>query len=175
MLYWRCHFGKELQVNCLSTKQKCTYIYWTLDMEGEVHSTWDLWTRSHQECKGNVFFWSRAGRAMNFRSGSKNLEFLPIDLPLKARRGAGGKSCLRAAIYRDQEPWPWNSKGPSKLSKGHTMDNRKSICNGWALEVILKWKWTMLRDHNICSSSGIHHGNIIFLRANGISIDYNGL
>jgi hypothetical protein len=31
------------------------HIYWILDLEGEVHSTWDLWISGLQECKGNGF------------------------------------------------------------------------------------------------------------------------
>ena len=29
------------------------YIYWILDLEGELHSIWDLWISGLQECKGN--------------------------------------------------------------------------------------------------------------------------
>ena len=32
------------------------HIYWILDLEGEVHSIWDLWLSGLQECKGNGFF-----------------------------------------------------------------------------------------------------------------------
>ena len=32
------------------------HIYWILDLEGEVHSIWDLWSSGLQECKGNIFF-----------------------------------------------------------------------------------------------------------------------
>ena len=31
-------------------------IYRILDLEGEVHSIWDLWISGLQECKGNGFF-----------------------------------------------------------------------------------------------------------------------
>ena len=37
------------------------HIYWILDLEGGVHSIWDLWISGLQECKGNGFFQSRAG------------------------------------------------------------------------------------------------------------------
>ena len=30
--------------------------YWILDLEGEVHSIWDLWVSGLQECKCNEFF-----------------------------------------------------------------------------------------------------------------------
>ena len=30
-----------------------------LDLEGEVHSIWDLWISGLQECKGNGFFEDR--------------------------------------------------------------------------------------------------------------------
>jgi hypothetical protein len=33
-----------------------THMYWNLDLEGEVHSIWDLWSSGLQECKGNIFF-----------------------------------------------------------------------------------------------------------------------
>ena len=36
-------------------------INWILDLEGEVHLIWYLWLSGLQECKGNGFFWSRAG------------------------------------------------------------------------------------------------------------------
>ena len=42
------------------------HINWILDLEGEVHSIWDLWTNILQVCSGNVFFWSWAGRATIF-------------------------------------------------------------------------------------------------------------
>jgi hypothetical protein len=32
------------------------HIYWILDLEGEVHSIWDLKSSYLQEFKGNVFF-----------------------------------------------------------------------------------------------------------------------
>jgi len=32
------------------------HIYWILDLEGKVHSIWDLWSSGLQECKGNYFF-----------------------------------------------------------------------------------------------------------------------
>ena len=31
-------------------------IYWILDLEGEVHSIWDLWMSGLQKCKDNGFF-----------------------------------------------------------------------------------------------------------------------
>jgi hypothetical protein len=37
------------------------HIYWTWDLEGEVHSIWDLWISGIQECKDNGLF-NRAGR-----------------------------------------------------------------------------------------------------------------
>ena len=32
------------------------HIYWILDLEGEVHSIWDLWSSNLQKCKVNIFF-----------------------------------------------------------------------------------------------------------------------
>ena len=57
------------------------HTYWILDFEGEVHSTWDLWISSLQECKGNGFFkvgWSGS----NFQSSPEYLDFLDRWLPL---------------------------------------------------------------------------------------------
>jgi hypothetical protein len=31
------------------------HIYWTLDLEGEVHSIWDLWINGLKKCKAMVF------------------------------------------------------------------------------------------------------------------------
>ncbi len=46
------------------------HIYWILDLEGEVHSIWDLQSSGLQECKGNVFF--EVGRVgQQFSVGSK--------------------------------------------------------------------------------------------------------
>jgi hypothetical protein len=50
------------------------HTYWILDLEGEVHSVWDLWISGLQECKGNGFF--EGGRmGSNFRSDPKNHDF----------------------------------------------------------------------------------------------------
>ena len=77
---------------------------------------------------------------------------------------------LRATLHKDHVPWPWKSKGPWKSSKGRTMGYRNQFCNWWALKLSLKWKWIVLRVHNIScgqskmiSSLGPYHGNIIFL------------
>ena len=44
---------------------------WIVDLEGEVHSIWDLWISDLQECKGNSFF--KVGRASrSFQSVPKN-------------------------------------------------------------------------------------------------------
>ena len=32
------------------------HIYWILDLEGKVHSIWDLSSSGLQECKGHIFF-----------------------------------------------------------------------------------------------------------------------
>ena len=56
------------------------HIYWVLDLEGEVHSIWDLWLSGFQECKSNEFFGNWTGN--NFRSGPKNSDFLGGRLPL---------------------------------------------------------------------------------------------
>ena len=47
---------------------------WIVDLEGEVHSIWDLWISDLQECKGNSFF--KVGRASrSFQSVPKKLDF----------------------------------------------------------------------------------------------------
>ena len=38
------------------------HIYWILNLEGEVHSIWDLWVSGLQECKSNEFFSKSGGR-----------------------------------------------------------------------------------------------------------------
>ena len=53
------------------------HIYWILDLEGEVHSIWDLWSSGLQECKGNIFVLKLAGAGNMFRSGSKNSDMTP--------------------------------------------------------------------------------------------------
>jgi hypothetical protein len=35
---------------------RSAHIHWILDLEGEVHSIWDLWSNNLQEYKGNIFF-----------------------------------------------------------------------------------------------------------------------
>ena len=55
-------------------------IHWILDLEGEVHSIWDLWISSGlQKCKGNGFM-GQAG--ISFWLGPKILDFLEGRLPL---------------------------------------------------------------------------------------------
>ena len=39
------------------------HVYWILDLDGEVHSIWDLWISGLQECKGNDFSKLAGGRA----------------------------------------------------------------------------------------------------------------
>ena len=48
------------------------HIYWILDLEGEVHSIWDLWISGLQECKDNDFF-EVVGR-QQFSVGSRKSE-----------------------------------------------------------------------------------------------------
>ena len=50
------------------------HVYWILDLEGRVHSIWDLWISGLQECKDNGFFRSRAG-GQQFLVGSKKYGF----------------------------------------------------------------------------------------------------
>ena len=82
-------------------------IYRILDLEGEVHSIWDLWISGLQECKGNGFFQSRVGGS-KFSVGSRKFGFLSggcpspnFYLPRKARRGG-----LTSAIKYPHEPQP---------------------------------------------------------------------
>ena len=73
MFYWQFHFDNETLFNCSFTQYE--HVYWILDLEGEVHSIWDLWVSGLQECKSNDFFQNRAG-GQQFSGGSqKNLIF----------------------------------------------------------------------------------------------------
>jgi hypothetical protein len=48
---------------------RSAHIHWILNLEGEVHSIWELWSSNLQECKGNIFL--KLGGAGNmFQSGS---------------------------------------------------------------------------------------------------------
>jgi hypothetical protein len=48
------------------------HIYWIWDLEGEVHSIWDVWISGLQECKGDDF--SEVMQANNnFQSSPKKL------------------------------------------------------------------------------------------------------
>ena len=57
-------------------------------------------------------------------------------------------------------------------TKSHDLENLRALeihpktvpwemeiqfCNWWALKLSVKWKWIMLRDHNICSGLSPHH------------------
>ena len=54
------------------------HIYWILDLEGEVHSIWDLWSSGLQELKCN-FFLKLGGMGNIFWSGQKiSLKGYPI-------------------------------------------------------------------------------------------------
>ena len=78
------------------------HIYWSLDLEDEVHSIWVIWTSIFQECKGNFIFWCQAEQATIFCRHLKIFDFFfgrgcpgivglwalaPIHLPLKVHRG----------------------------------------------------------------------------------------
>jgi hypothetical protein len=56
-------------------------MYWILDLEGEVHSIWDLWISGLQKCKGNGFFEVKQ-MSRSFRLGPTNLDFFMGGLPL---------------------------------------------------------------------------------------------
>ena len=68
-------------------------IYIGLDLEGEVHSIWDLWVSGLQECKSNEFFSKSGGRAAVFGRAQKFIFFpsggcpRPILTVRKVRRG----------------------------------------------------------------------------------------
>ena len=56
------------------------HIYWNLDLEGEMHSIWDLWTSGLKKCKSNGFF--EVGRdgqqfSVGLRNFKKNFAGLP--------------------------------------------------------------------------------------------------
>jgi hypothetical protein len=74
MVYWQFHFQL---LNILNGSER---IYWIWDLEGEVHSIWNLWI-SGLQCKGNGFF--EVGRVgSNSRLGPENLDFQDGQLPL---------------------------------------------------------------------------------------------
>ena len=45
------------------------HICWILDLEGEVHSIWDMCTSIFQEYKGNTFFGKSSGTNNTFWAG----------------------------------------------------------------------------------------------------------
>ena len=65
------------------------HIYWNLDLEGEVHSIWNLWISGLQECKGNDFFQSQTDkqqflvRARKSRIYGRAVAFARLYLPYK--------------------------------------------------------------------------------------------
>ena len=89
MLYWWFHFENEIPINCLFTQWKWTYVYWILDLKGEVHSMWDLWISGLQECKGNGVSEFRRAGGQNFSVGSKRSRFLFGGLPLPESTSPG--------------------------------------------------------------------------------------
>ena len=72
------------------------HIYWILDLEGEMHSIWDLWRSGLQECKSNGFF--EVGRGgQKFSVGSKKSRFL-CGVAALARIYLPQKACRREDI-----------------------------------------------------------------------------
>jgi hypothetical protein len=57
------------------------HIYWIWDLEGEVHSIWDLWISGLQDCKDNGFFFKLGGRATIFGRIQKMLIFWTCGCP----------------------------------------------------------------------------------------------
>ena len=54
------------------------HIYWKLDLEGEVHSIWELWSNGLQECKGNITFEVGRGRQHVSVGFKKSMKGYPI-------------------------------------------------------------------------------------------------
>ena len=66
----------------------CIFVCWILDLEGEMHSIWDLWISGLKNAREMVL--SKSGGADRcFRSGPKNLDdfLMTVALAQKARRG----------------------------------------------------------------------------------------
>ena len=57
-LYWESNFKNGMLVNYLFTSGS-EHIYWILDLGGEVHSIWVLWTMA-------IFFWNGEGKGTLF-------------------------------------------------------------------------------------------------------------
>ena len=66
------------------------HIYWIWDLEGEVHSIWDLCVSGLQECKGTDFFEVRQ-TGSSFRAGTiKSHGRLPLTKYPPPRKVCGG-------------------------------------------------------------------------------------
>ena len=93
------------------------YIYWILDLEGEVHSIWDLWINGLEECKGNGF--SKIGRAGNsFWLDPKKLSFLDMRLPLPeptSSKKLWGVSLTTHLIHKAPSAPNGHKLGPTSL------------------------------------------------------------
>ena len=65
------------------------HIYWTLDLEDEMHSTWMMYTSGLQQSKGFSFFFfsflKLDGVYNTFQLGSENFRLILWELPRSAR------------------------------------------------------------------------------------------
>lgn len=80
-------------------------IYWILDLEDAVHSTWDLWISGPQKCKGNSFFEIGQGGqqvSVGFKISEKKLcRAVPTTLCHPLKVCPGGWWCVKRPPFKN--------------------------------------------------------------------------
>ena len=92
------------------------HIYWIWDLEGEVHSIWDLWISGIHECKDNGFF--EFGRPTIFGSCPRQLRALG---KCHLAKSPGGYRIAGPSLETSFPPWwgheSWLSRmGPAPMA-----------------------------------------------------------